>query len=129
VTTTGYTATIYAAARCEDDCRMDIYHLDEVWSTPEQVLDRLVEERETIFERFERFECREYYSRLEDEPEECDQSFNNMIQGLREAVVNWNAKQAKLVKQGKGKVVYTPVDIDEQFEDVSVCIKAVKVYL
>ena len=127
--TTGYTATIYTATRCEDDCRMDIYRLDEVWSTPGEVIDRLVEERGKLLEQLERFECREYYSRLEDDPEECARCFDNMIGVLREAVSLWNTRQAERKQDAPDKTVCMPLEVDEDFEDVNVRIHAVAVYL
>jgi hypothetical protein len=114
----GYMATIYTAARCEHDRRMDIYRLDEVWPTPEQVIDRLTSVREKLLRTFDRFECREYYSRLEDEPDECKQTFDKMIGELRGKLARWNARTD----------VAGPVEIDEEFEDISVRIYPVEVF-
>ena len=140
--TTGYTATIYTATRCEDDCRMDIFNLDEVWSTPGEVIDRLVEERTMLLEQFDRMECREYYGKsyeLAREPEEgesdddvpllCVQTFDKMIGVLREIVLRWNTRQAEWKQENPDKPVCMPLEVDEAFEDVSVRINAVAVYL
>ena len=126
---TGYTATIYTSARCEEGCRMDIYNLDQVWPSPEIVINRLEEDREELLDQFDEMECREYYGRLKDYPEECNQTFDNMIRELREIVVRWNTRREESIRENPDDVYDMPFHADEEFEDVSVRINAVGVYL
>jgi len=138
---TGYTATIYTSARCEDDCRMDIYNLDEVWSAPGQVIDRLEEERKELLELFDLMECREYYGKLgylvrepeesesgDDVPLECNRTFDDMIRELRKIVVRWNTRREESLRENPDDAYDMPFHADEEFEDVSVRINAVAVY-
>jgi len=121
---TGFTAIIYTDARCEEDCRFDIWHLDEIWETPETVVDRINDSKETVVKQFDRFECSKYYDRLVDEPEECDDCFRKMIETLQKRVSRWKRPDNTPGFSG------TWADhIEERFQDVHVVIKQVVVML
>jgi hypothetical protein len=57
------------------------------------------------------------------------QTFDNMIGVLREIVLRWNTRQAEWKQENPDKPVCMPLEVDEAFEDVSVRINAVAVYL
>jgi len=106
------------------------------------VIDRLEEERKELLKRFDLMECREYYGKLDDlvrdpeegesgddVPEECNQTFDNMIRELREPVARWKTRRAESIRENPDDPYDMPFEADEEFEDISVRINAVAVYL